>query len=87
LAYYLESTAGSSEARQLYQKAIEIDPSDLQANRRFANYLKDSREHEEAKLYLRRLLELDPNDERAAATVVTRISYTQYKNAQSYWRP
>jgi tetratricopeptide (TPR) repeat protein len=65
----LEVTGQSEEARELYRKAIEIDPSDLQANWRFANYLKDRGDYENAKLYLRRLLELDPIDERAASTL------------------
>ena len=69
LAIFYEYTDRPREADFFYEKALQLNPDDPQANIRFGLYLKEIGETAKAKLYLERTLALEPENERARSAL------------------
>ena len=69
LAIFYEYTDRPREADFFYERALQLNPDDPQANIRFGLYLKETGETAKAKLYLERTLALEPENERARSAL------------------
>lgn len=73
IAIFYEHEGRQEEAKQLYQKALNADPDDPQANKLFGAYLRDIGEISKARAYLERAHSIDPDDQ-SIADILKRLT-------------
>ncbi len=70
-ASFYEFQGQTQEAKKLYQRAVQLDNNDPEANLRFGLFLKELGEGKKARFYLEHALTLDPKNEYARSILST----------------